>query len=244
MQGASDGIGKRPMRTPTLLRPPNSSSSLPTNIPNTSNSSNSSSNPPSMLSSSLPTVRVSTPLTNSVGTSSPTTYEISNELRLQIETTRRDTEVVVVVDDSPPVSPSRFVSSRISADVALEQAALTYDCTYYNVFRIAATVTIRSSLIDDSMVSKEAKFYTDLPLGRKLVDQPDKCILAMTLATMSEHKALLVASFARDNNNRLYIAPQRITQQGTRISMTFGEIKTIIGDGLWRISLHGVLHIS
>lgn len=177
---------------------------------------------PPLLSASLPLGYVSNPMTSSVCTSAPSMYEGG-----------------LLGDKSPPVSPSRFIPSRIVADVPIEYGLITFDCTYSNIMKISCNVTMRCPC--DNMQT-DMKFYLEIPNNKILIEQSGS-VLEMTLGTMSEHKSLVVAVLKRDSNNikRYYITPQRITYQGTKINMTFGEVKSLLGDTLWRISCSGLI---
>jgi hypothetical protein len=190
-------------------------------------------------------------MTSSIATSSPTVYESRSgrDVLLHVNVSSRSTEVVVSLEDedSPPVSPSSVVHVRVGTDVQsyVDASAMMYEFITPSVVRAVCSIVLRPVGGED--LKREVRVYVDMPSGRLLADQLDRCILSATISTIAECRSLLVASFGRDAGGRLYFSPKRVARDGGHCTLTYEEVASLLhgsSSSMWRFAFQGILYVK
>jgi hypothetical protein len=218
-----------------------------------------------IASSQLPSPVIATSvrdLTASVATSSPTTHEAPRQvIRLHLEAART-AEVVVSLEDSPPISPSAVAYGKVELDPRLtivDHATLLCERASEDVLKLAGSVVFRRP--PRELEHLEARLYIALP--QATVDPLERCHVALTLGTLEVCSQLICATLAREETTgRVYVAPRQVGPQGSLYTLTYADLReALVGaltpaassssssaplqtESVWRASFHATLHVK
>jgi hypothetical protein len=200
-------------------------------------------------------------LTASVATSSPSVHEVPREvIRLQLDAART-AEVVVSLEDSPPISPSTVAYGKVELDARLtiiDHATLLWEHASDDVLKLAGSVVFRRP--PRELEHLEARLYVALP--QLTVDPLERCHVALTVGTLEVCSQLICATLAReDATGRVYVAPRRVGPQGSLYTLTYADLREALvsvpapapccspssshaAESVWRASFYATLHVK